>query len=81
MYCATTRSVTMQAEVEAMSEQRAEAPGGERPRGLGLPEFLFLLQRIDRIEDKLIARIDRLEAKLLERMNQVEENLARRISR
>lgn len=64
-----------------MSQQRTEAPAGERPRGLGLPEFLFLLQRIDRIEEKLIARIDRLEAKLIGRMDQVEENLARRISR
>ncbi len=44
---------------------RETAAGSEQPpRGLASPEFFFLLQRIDRLDEKLSARIDHLEEKL-----------------
>jgi len=39
------------------------------------PEFMFLLQRIDRVEEKLSARINQVEEKLSARMEQEIGNL------
>lgn len=46
---------------EALKEVAAT---NEPPNRLASPEFFFLLQRIDRLDEKLSARIDRVEEKL-----------------
>lgn len=43
---------------------RETAATGEPPRGLASPEFFFLLQRIDRLDERVNARIDQLDEKL-----------------
>lgn len=61
-----------------MSEDAArEAAAGNETRGVASPEFFFLLQRIDRLDEKLSARmeqtnarIDQLEAKIGARIDQ-----------
>ncbi|MDI6710476.1 MAG: hypothetical protein QME76_07290 [Bacillota bacterium] len=62
-----------------MSEARQEtAASDERPRVVS-DEFFFLLQRTDRLEEKLEQRIDQVEAKLNQRIDQVEVKLSQRI--
>ena len=46
-----------------MSEE-AKKETGEFPYRVASPEFFFLLQRIDRLDEKLSARIDQVEGKL-----------------
>ncbi|MGB9792919.1 MAG: hypothetical protein ACPLTR_10155 [Thermacetogeniaceae bacterium] len=61
-----------------MSEDAVrETAAGSETRGVASPEFFFLLQRIDRLDEKLSARmeqtnvrIDQLEAKLGARIDQ-----------
>lgn len=53
-------------EMAATSEQ---PPGNESPRHLVSQEFFFLLQRIDRLDEKLTGRIDHVEEKLGERID------------
>ncbi|WP_207707638.1 hypothetical protein [Desulfofundulus thermobenzoicus] len=48
-------------EIAATSEQ---SPGSMPPRGLVSQEFFFLLQRIDRLDEKLSARMDKMDDKL-----------------
>ena len=47
----------------------------EFPYRVASPEFFFLLQRIDRLDEKLSARIDQVNI----RIDQVEEKLSARI--
>lgn len=49
----------------AMAEEsiRETAATGEPPRNLASPEFFFLLQRIDRLDEKFTGEIRRLEDK------------------
>jgi len=63
-------------ETAATSEQ---PPGNEPPRHLVSQEFFFLLQRIDRLDEKFTERIDRVESKLTGRIDHVEEKLSERI--
>lgn len=67
--------------MSAMPEDAIEetAAGGEQPRGIASPEFFFLLQRMDRLDEKLSARIDQTEAKLSARIDQTETKLSARI--
>lgn len=52
--------------MSAMPEEALKevAATNEPPNRLASPEFFFLLQRIDRLDEKLSARIDRVEEKL-----------------
>ncbi|MGQ9533544.1 MAG: hypothetical protein ACUVTQ_12230, partial [Desulfotomaculales bacterium] len=50
----------------------------EYPRRLFSEEFLFLVERIDRVEDRLNRRIDTMEEKLTARINEVESKLTAR---
>ena len=57
-----------------MSEE-AKKETVEFPYRVASPEFFFLLQRIDRLDEKLSARIDQVETKLSARIDQVEGKL------
>ncbi|MGI9951303.1 hypothetical protein V3F56_02985 [Moorellaceae bacterium AZ2] len=59
---------------EALKEIAAT---NEPPNRLASPEFFFLLQRIDRLDEKLSARIDRVDEKLSSRINRLEEKIDR----
>jgi tetrahydromethanopterin S-methyltransferase subunit G len=68
-----------------MSEE-AKKETVEFPYRVASPEFFFLLQRIDRLDEKLSARIDQVntridqvETKLSARIDQVETKLSARI--
>ncbi len=51
------------------------------PRGLASPEFFFLLQRIDRLDEKLSGEIRALDEKLSGEMKTQEARLNERIDR
>lgn len=55
--------------------RRETATSGESPRGLISPEFFFLLQRIDRLDEKFTGEINKLDEKL----NRLDEKLSREI--
>ncbi len=62
--------------------EEAKKEATEFPYRVASPEFFFLLQRIDRLDEKLSARIDqvdvridRLDEKLSARIDQVEGKL------
>ncbi|MGI9951298.1 hypothetical protein V3F56_02960 [Moorellaceae bacterium AZ2] len=57
---------------EALKEVAAT---NEPPNRLASPEFFFLLQRIDRLDEKLSARMDGLDQKLSARIDKVEGKL------
>ena len=61
-----------------MSEE-AKKETVEFPYRVASPEFFFLLQRIDRLDEKLSARIDQVNEKLTKRIDQVDEKLSARI--
>jgi len=67
--------------VSAMPEEslREIAAANEPPRTLASPEFFFLLQRIDRLDEKLTKEIRDGDQKSEERINAVEQRLTRRI--
>ena len=44
--------------------EEAKKEATEFPYRVASPEFFFLLQRIDRLDEKLSARIDQVEGKL-----------------
>ncbi|MBC7339677.1 MAG: hypothetical protein H5U04_07465 [Firmicutes bacterium] len=57
-----------------MPETRAQADAaaaGEPVRRFASEEFFFLLQRIDRLDEKLTARIDGVDEKLMARIDAV----------
>ncbi|WP_156271318.1 hypothetical protein [Neomoorella glycerini] len=58
---------------------REIAAANEPPRTLASPEFFFLLQRIDRLDEKLTKEIRDGDQKSEERINAVEQRLTRRI--
>ncbi|MEW6725505.1 MAG: hypothetical protein AB1327_00880 [Bacillota bacterium] len=60
---------------------REVAATSEPPRGLASQEFFFLLQRIDRVDEKLSARIDQLDEKLTGEIKAVESKLGARVDR
>ncbi|KFD42185.1 hypothetical protein HX99_00045 [Peptococcaceae bacterium SCADC1_2_3] len=55
--------------------EEAKKEATEFPYRVASPEFFFLLQRIDRLDEKLSARIDQVEGKLSARIDQVEGKL------
>ncbi|HAG08805.1 MAG TPA: hypothetical protein DCK87_04475 [Desulfotomaculum sp.] len=57
-----------------MSEE-AKKEATEFPYRVASPEFFFLLQRIDRLDEKLSARIDQVDA----RIDRLDEKLSVRI--
>ncbi|HCJ79068.1 MAG TPA: hypothetical protein DHV84_03545, partial [Desulfotomaculum sp.] len=66
--------------------EEAKKEATEFPYRVASPEFFFLLQRIDRLDEKLSARIDqvdvridRLDEKLSARIDQVEGKMSDRI--
>jgi len=63
-----------------MPDTKDTKEGHENVVSLTTPEFMFLLQRIDRVEEKLSTRINQVEEKLSTRINQVEEKLSARIN-
>lgn len=64
----------------SVSEAQVEvAAGGESGRRFASDEFFFLLQRIDRLDEKLTARIDAVDARLMGRIDAVEAKLTARI--
>ena len=60
-------------EMAATSEQ---PPGNEPPRHLVSQEFFFLLQRIDRLDEKFTERIDRLRTELRQEMGDVKQEIS-----
>lgn len=63
-------------------EREAEAgvaAVGEPGRRFASDEFFFLLQRVDRLDEKLTGRIDALDAKLTARIDAVDSKLTARI--
>lgn len=54
---------------------REVAATSEPPRGLASQEFFFLLQRIDRVDEKLSAKIEAVDEKLSARIDQLDEKL------
>jgi len=67
-------------EVAPVGEAQVEvAAGGESGRRFASDEFFFLVQRIDRLDEKLTARVDAVDAKLVGRIDAVEAKLATRI--
>jgi hypothetical protein len=63
----------------AQIEVAATGTAGESGRRFASEEFFFLLQRIDRLDEKLTARTDSLEQKLTARIDGVEQKLTARI--
>jgi len=65
--------------VSAVPEEvlKEVAATNEPPNRLASSEFFFLLQRIDRLDEKLSGRIDRLD----EKIDRVDEKLSTRINR
>ena len=58
-----------------MSEEAKKDNVTEFPYRVASPEFFFLLQRVDRLDEKLTARIDEVDKKLTARIDQVQESL------
>lgn len=65
--------------MSAMPEEALKeiAATNEPPSRLASSEFFFLLQRIDRLDEKLSTRIDRVDEKLSGRINRLEEKIDR----
>ena len=61
----------------AVTDERI--PGG--PHGLASQEFFFLLQRIDRLDEKLSGEIKRLDEKLSGEIKRLDEKLSGEIKR
>ena len=55
--------------------EEAKKEATEFPYRVASPEFFFLLQRIDRLDEKLSARIDQVEG----RIDRLDEKLSARI--
>lgn len=60
---------------EFLKQAAAASEEKETPRPLASPEFFFLLQRMDRMEEKLNAKIDAVEEKLTARINGLEAKM------
>jgi|GEM_PF-1432005 tetrahydromethanopterin S-methyltransferase subunit G len=65
--------------VSKMSEEAKKDTVTEFPYRVASPEFFFLLQRIDRLDEKLTARIDEVDKKLTARIDEVDKKLTARI--
>jgi tetrahydromethanopterin S-methyltransferase subunit G len=65
--------------VSTMSEEAKKDTVTEFPYRVASPEFFFLLQRIDRLDEKLTARIDEVDKKLTARIDEVDKKLTARI--
>ncbi|WP_172613921.1 hypothetical protein [Moorella sp. E308F] len=67
--------------MSAMPEEslREIAATNEPPRTLASPEFFFLLQRLDRLDEKLTKEIRDGDQKSEERISAVEQKLSQRI--
>jgi len=61
---------------EALKETAATS---EPPNRLASPEFFFLLQRIDRLDEKLSREIKEVDLKLTARIDNLDEKLSREI--
>ncbi|OIQ07580.1 hypothetical protein [Neomoorella thermoacetica] len=64
-----------------MSEEALKeiAATNEPPNRLASPEFFFLLQRIDRLDEKLSREIKEVDLKLSARIDSLDEKLSARI--
>jgi hypothetical protein len=62
-----------------VSEETKKETVTEFPYRVASPEFFFLLQRIDRLDEKLSAKIDQVDEKLSARIDQVEARLNAKI--
>ncbi|GAB6273287.1 MAG: hypothetical protein STSR0004_01500 [Peptococcaceae bacterium] len=65
--------------VSTMSEEAKKDTVTEFPYRVASPEFFFLLQRIDRLDEKLTVRIDEVDKKLTARIDEVDKKLTARI--
>ncbi|HHW42233.1 MAG TPA: hypothetical protein GXX25_00155 [Desulfotomaculum sp.] len=59
-----------------MAATSEQPPGNEPPRHLVSQEFFFLLQRIDRLDEKFTERIDRLRTELRQEMGDVKQEIS-----
>lgn len=57
------------------------AAANEPPSRLASPEFFFLLQRIDRLDEKLSARIDALDEKFSREIKEIDAKFSGEIKR
>lgn len=68
--------------VRAVPEEATKevaATGEQPPRGPASPEFFFLLERIDRLDERLTREIKAGDEGLLKRMDRLDEKLTREI--
>lgn len=65
--------------VSIMSEEAKKENVTEFPYRVASPEFFFLLQRIDRLDEKLTDRIDEVDKKLSAKIDEVDRKLSARI--